>query len=67
MELTEECLEAIKVAARKIKRGDLHIKIMARPEDEQNYDVVFGTEERMRFKKALPTQDEPRSSPRDKY
>jgi hypothetical protein len=67
MELTEECLEAIRVAARKINRGDLHIKIIARPEDEQNFDVIFGVEERRRFKKALPTQDEPRSSLRDKY
>jgi hypothetical protein len=67
MELTEECLEEIKAAARKIDRGDLHIKIMARPEDEQNYDVVFGTEERRRFRKALPTQGEPRSRPRDRY
>jgi hypothetical protein len=67
MELTEECLEEIKNAARKIDRGDLHIKIMARPEDEQNYDVVFGTEERRRFRKALPTQGDPRTSPRDRY
>jgi hypothetical protein len=67
MELTQQCIDQIVLAARKIKRGDLHIKIMVRPEDEQNYDVIFGTEERMRFRKALLTQDEPRSSPRDKY
>jgi hypothetical protein len=67
MELTDECIEAIKAAARKIDRGELHVKIMSRPEDNQNYDVVFGTEKRMRFKKALPTQDEPKISPPDKY
>jgi hypothetical protein len=67
MELTEECIEEIKVAARKIERGDIHVRIMARPEDEQNYDVVIGTEERIRFRKATPTQGEPRRNPRDKY
>jgi hypothetical protein len=67
MELTEECIEEIKTAARKIERGDLHIRIMARPEDEQNYDVVIGAERRYRFRKAIPTQGEPRSNPRDKY
>jgi hypothetical protein len=67
MELTDECIEAIKAAAQKIDHGDLHVKIMSRPEDNQSYDVVFGTEKRVRFKKALPTQDEPRSSPPDRY
>jgi hypothetical protein len=67
MELTEECLEKIKAAARKLERGDLNIRIMARPEDKQNYDVVIGTEERIRFSRASPTTDMPRSSPGDKY
>ncbi|MDR1301105.1 MAG: hypothetical protein LBK43_01365 [Treponema sp.] len=67
MELTDECLETIKAAARKIDHGDLHIKIMARLENQQSYDVVFGTEERIRFRKAIPTEDEPRSSPPDRY
>jgi hypothetical protein len=67
MELTEECIEKIKAAARELKRGDLNIRIMARPEDDQNYDVIFGTEERVRFSRALPTTDKPRGSPRDRY
>jgi hypothetical protein len=67
MELTDECLEKIKAAARNLKRGDLNIKIMARPEDAQNYDMIIGTEERIRFSRALPTTDKPRISPRDKY
>jgi hypothetical protein len=67
MELTDDCIEEIKAAARKLKRGDLNIRIMARPEDDQNYDVIFGTEERVRFRRAVPTTDKPRSSPRDKY
>jgi hypothetical protein len=70
MELTEECIEKIKESARRLKRGDLNIRIMARPEDEQNYDVIIGTEERVRFSRvsrALPTTDKPRSSPEDKY
>jgi hypothetical protein len=67
MELTDECLERIKESARKLERGDLNIRIMARPEDKQNYDVIIGTEERVRFSRALPTMDKPRSSPEDKY
>jgi hypothetical protein len=67
MELTEECIEKIKAAARKIERGDLNIKIMSRPEDKKNYDMIIGTEERIRFSRALPTTDTPRKSPEDKY
>jgi hypothetical protein len=67
MELTDECIEEIRVAARKLHRGDLNIKIMARPEDSQNYDVIIGTEKRIRFSRALPTNGTPRSSPGDKY
>jgi hypothetical protein len=67
MELTDECIEEIREAARKLHRGDLNIKIMARPEDEQNYDVIIGAEKRYRFSRALPTKGTPRNSPGDKY
>jgi hypothetical protein len=66
MELTEECIEEIKAAARKIERGDVNVKIMSRPEDRQSYDIVIGTERRMRFKKASPTHGEPSGDPPDK-
>jgi hypothetical protein len=67
MELTEECIETIKAAARELERGDLNIRIMARPEDKKSYDIIIGVEERIRFNRALPTMDEPRSSPGDRY
>jgi hypothetical protein len=66
MELSEECIERIKGAARELVTGTLTIKIQARPEDLRNYDVVFGVEERVRFEKGLPTSATARRYPADK-
>jgi hypothetical protein len=51
MELTQQCIEEIMLAAREVDNGTLTITIQARPEDSQYFDLKLSYEIRRRIRR----------------
>jgi hypothetical protein len=71
MELTQQCLEEIILAARESANGTLVITVQSRPEDSQSFDFKCNYETRFRVtrngRQAIPTEGSGKSAPNDKF
>jgi hypothetical protein len=71
MELTQQCIEEIVLAAREADSGKLVITVQARPEDSRNFDLKCEYEKRYRVfrdsRQAVPTEVVARKNPQDKF
>ena len=70
MELTQQCIEEIMLAAREVDNGTLTITIQARPEDEKSFDIKCDYTKRFRVSRKgqnqIPTETALRQFPPDK-
>jgi hypothetical protein len=67
MELNQQCIEEIILAAREAENGRLVITIESRPEDAKNFDLKCDYTKRFRVPRKAPTEDNARRFPKDKY
>jgi hypothetical protein len=72
MELTQQCLEEIIMAAKEVERnGSLTITIQARPEDRKKYDMKVAYENRFRIdrngRSAIPSEMTGSTFPQNKF
>jgi hypothetical protein len=51
MELTQQCLDEIMLAAREVDNGKLVITVEGRPEDNRNFDIKLAYEIRCRVRR----------------
>ncbi len=70
MELTQQCIEEIVLAAREVDSGKLIITLEARPEDSRNFDIKCDYTKRFRVsrdgRRATPTDGIIGRCPQDK-
>jgi hypothetical protein len=71
MELTQQCIEEIVLAAREAESGKLVITVQARPEDKKAFDLKCEYEKRYRVfrdsRQAVPSEDPAKRYPQDKF
>lgn len=71
MELTQQCIEEIVLAAREAASGKLVITVQSRPEDSRSFDLKCEYEKRYRVSRdgnqAIPTVNAEKRHPQDKF
>jgi hypothetical protein len=68
MELTQQCIEEIMLAAREAASGKLVITLESRPEDSRNFDLKCEYVKRFRVSsQAIPTVNAAKRHPQDKF